>query len=159
MLELEDPLWMLQILEAVFAHVAEAAAISRPFGQRLSHHLRGCGGKERLAPVRESPNPSAAVHGGAVVVTLAQVRLAGVQAHPHPQLRILRGANPKSEIPNPQSLEALLAQLAPHLGVITSELGLDQNEHDNAAELADPTPVAPTRHRGPDRNGPHERRH
>ncbi|HVU62996.1 MAG TPA: hypothetical protein VHC70_03400, partial [Phycisphaerales bacterium] len=47
--------------------------------------------------------------------------------------------NPQSEIPDPQSLQSLLAQLAPHLEHIAAEIGID----DALAAHGPPIPAPP----------------
>ena len=81
--ELEDALGMLQVLEPMLAQVAQGDAC----GKLAAHQLLGRERDQRLPAMRDGAQPGTAVDGGAVVVALAQVGLAGVQRHAHAQRR------------------------------------------------------------------------
>ncbi len=82
--EREHTLRPAEVAQAVHAKVDEVAAI----GQVVRHQLRRGGRQQHLAAVSDRAQASAADHRGAEVVALvAQLRVPGVQRHPHPQRR------------------------------------------------------------------------
>ena len=79
--ELEDPLRPEEVLQVPLTEVHQARAQRK----LIAHQLLGRQREQRLAPVTSRQEPSYPVHGGAEVVSLALLRSAGVQCHPHPQ--------------------------------------------------------------------------